>query len=292
MGKTIGRVGKAVATGGISEYGNVGKKFGIGLDDEQGAYVTPEQKRAQEYQKFLGDYSGEMNNAEKAVQEGAFTKDLFGKDGLQSQISKEGTDLASRGYSLQPQDYEAYGQTAGDVSRLFGQQEQATSQNLARRGLMSAGSGAAGAAFSGIQGNKNEMLAQAQTNIAQKRMADTQQRLQANRNMQMNMANQGVGFQNQRYQGKGQALSGSMGVEAGMNEQNRQTLQDQQAAVKPGLLSTIGQGLQRGIGQTAQAAPGMALGAATGGAYGTASNKQTEMFKQQAKRRARDEDYE
>jgi hypothetical protein len=234
--------------------------LGINLDDEQGAYATPEQKAMQAKRDFLGNYSGEMKDAEKGVQEGAFTKSLFGEGGVQSQLTKEGADLASRGYSLQPQDYEAYGQTAGDVSRLFGQQEQSAAASLARRGLGSGASGAAGAAFSGIKGNKNEMLAQAQTQIAQKRMADTNQRLMQNRALQSQLASQGVNMQRDRFGDRRRNVDEGVSLERQMNEENRQTLSDQQAAVKPGLFSTIGQGLQRGIGQMAQAAPGMLAG--------------------------------
>lgn len=245
--------------------------LGLNLDDEQGAYATPEQKAAQAYRDFTANYGGEMRDAEKGVQEGAFTKGLFGEGGLQTQLGAEGKDLASRGFQLTQGDREAYGQTAGDVSRMFGQQEQATTQNLARRGLASGASGAAGAAFSGIQGNKNEMLAQAQTQIAQKRMADTQQRLQQNRQMQSQLANQGVGMQRDRYADRERNVKGAVGLERDLNQENRQTLADQEAAVKPGLFSTIGQGLQRGIGQMAQAAPGMLAGG-VGGMFASSGN--------------------
>lgn len=254
--------------------------LGINLDDEQGAYATPEQKAAQAYRDFTSNYSGEMKDAEKGVQEGAFTKDLFGQGGLQSRMAQEGKDLESRGFQLTQGDREAYGQTAGDVSRLFGQQEQSAAASLARRGLGSGASGAAGATFSGIKGNKNEMLAQAQTQIAQKRMADTQQRLQANRAMQAQLADQGVGFQRQRYGDRERNVQNAYGMERDLNQENRQTLADQQAAVKPGLFSTIGQGLQRGIGQMAQAAPGMLAGGMGGTAASGGSGSMAGLFGQ------------
>lgn len=266
MGKAIG----AVATGGLSL---LAPKLGIGLNDEQGAYLTPEQKRQKEYQDFLSDYNTNKVGAEHAVQYGDFTSGLYDPEtGLQQQVEKEGRDLAGKGFQLQQEDREAYGQASGDIARQFGQQEQDLSQSLARRGLASAGSGAAGAGFSGIQGNKNEMLAKAQMQIANQRMQNTQQRLQQNRQMQQSLASQGVGLRKGEFEEKRSALGGAAGIEQGLNEQNRQTMADQQAAVKPGLFSTIGQGLQAGIGTLATQAPGMLAtgGFGGGGAGGTA----------------------
>lgn len=259
MGKAVG----AVASGGLSL---LAPKLGIGLDDEQGAYATPEQKRQQDYQKFLDDYGSNVGGAEKKVQYGQFTGGLFNPEtGLQSQVEKEGRDLASQGFQLAPEDREAYGQASGDVARMFGQQEQDLSKSLARRGLASAGSGAAGAGFSGLQGSKNEMLAKAQTNIANQRMQNTQQRLMQNRQLQQNLAQQGTDLRQGEYEGMRRSLAGSAGAEQGLNNENQQTMAAQQAAIKPGLFSTIGQGLQRGIGQLAQAGPGMAVGGVGGG---------------------------
>lgn len=263
IAKAVGKIAAPVMTGGLSL---LGKPLGLSLEDEQGEYLTPEQKAQKEAQQYYANYDKNMGEATKGVQEGAFTKGLFGADGVQSQLQREGTDLSSRGYSLQPEDYEAYGQTAGDVSRMFGQQNQAAASELARRGLGSASSGAAGAKFAGLQGNKNEMLARAQTNIAQKRMENTRQRLNDNRVMQSQLANQGVGMASDNFARKGGSLQQAASSEQGMNEQNRQTLADKEAAVRPGLFSTIGQGLQRGIGQMAQAAPGMAVGGFGGAA--------------------------
>jgi hypothetical protein len=239
--------------------------LGIKMDDEQGDYLTPEQKAQRDAQAYYGNYDKAMGDATKGVQEGALTKGLFGAGGLQEQLGNEQKDLSSRGYELTQGDREAYGQTAGDVSRMFGQQNQAATAQLARRGLGSGASGAAGATFSGLQGNKNEMLARAQTDIAQKRMADTNQRLQQTRAQMQSLTNQGTGLANQGWANKGESLDKAAGREIGLHNQNQQTLEAQQAAMKPGLFSTLGQGLQRGIGQMAQAAPGMALGAATGG---------------------------
>jgi len=108
--------------------------------------------------------------ATEQVQNNPILGKLFGKGGAMDRADLEEQDLAKRGYSLKPEDYEAYGQASGDIARLFGQQEQNTAADLASRGLAAAPSGAAGVAYSGLQGNKNEQLAKAQTDIAQKRM--------------------------------------------------------------------------------------------------------------------------
>lgn len=269
MGKKIknvvgGAVGFASPIGAIggAALPSLAKKLGIGLEDEQGAYVTPEAQQAALYRGFANDYDNQMKLADKGVQESELTKGLFGQGGLQSQLGAEGKDLASRGFQLTQDDREAYGQVSGDVARMFGQQEQAASQSLARRGLASASSGASGAAFSGLQGNKNEMLAQAQLGIAQKRMADTQSRLQQNRVLQGQMGEMGAGLAQSRYDTKGNSLIQAMGAEDKQNQAKQQALANQQAAVKPGLFSTIGQGLQAGIGNLATQAPGMLV---TGG---------------------------
>lgn len=246
MGKKALRIGAGIATLGGSEVAlAAGKKLGIGLEDEQGEY-----NKTDDAQDFYKNYDREMGRAEKGVQEGALTKGLFGEGGLQSQLGAEGKDLASRGFQLTQDDREAYGQVSGDVARMFGQQEQDATRALARRGLASASSGAAGATFSGLAGNKNEMLAKSQMQIAQNRMDNTQKRLTENRRMQGVLGETGAGLAQQRYSDKGQSLVTAAGLRG-------QDMAAQQAAVKPGLFSTIGQGLQAGIGNLATQAPGM-----------------------------------
>jgi hypothetical protein len=231
--------------------------LGLGFEDEQGAYATPEQVQAGLYRSFANDYESQMGLADKGVQTSGLTRDVYGEDGLQSRLAREGRELANNGFQLTQGDREAYGQVSGDVSRLFGQQEQQTSQNLARRGLASASSGASAAAFSGLQGSKNEMLAKAQTDIAQKRMTDAQNRYRENAALQAEVASVGAGLSRNRFLDKGQGLLNSVSVENAGNEARRQALADQEAAIRPGLFSTIGQGLQAGIGNLATQAPGM-----------------------------------
>jgi hypothetical protein len=277
MGLNFKRIALAVGTGGLSEAGGarpLAKKLGISLDGKEGAYVDPAKQQANLFNKYANDFTGEMGQAEKAIQDSPFTKGLYGAGGLNERLGAEEQQLASQGFKLTPDDYSAYGQTAGDVSRLFGQQEQAATQSLARRGLASASSGAAGAAFAGIAGNKNEMLAKAQTDIAQRRYQDTMQRLSQTRSLMNSMGAQGNQMARQRFADKGNTLMDSVNVERGVNDANRTALQDKQDAYKPGLFETIGTGLQAGIGKMATEAPGMALGGATGGAYGTMNNQQ------------------
>lgn len=118
---------------------------------------------------------------------------LFGKDGALSRSVGKEQELQNRGFSLQPEDKEAYGQISGDIARMFGQTENSMAQSLANRGLAAAPSGAAGAMFSGAAGNKNEQLAKAQMGIAQKRMQDTMQRIQQQQQFISQLGNQAAG---------------------------------------------------------------------------------------------------
>lgn len=214
--------------------GSVVKPFGqlLGIGNPQGDYYTPQNPNGQggKYNDFANDYGGEMRAADNRVQDSNLTKGIYGEGGLQSKLASEGDQLANQGFNLTQGDQQAYGQASGDISRLFGQQDQAAAQALQRRGLGSASSGAAGAAYSGLAGNKNEMLAKAQTDIAQKRMADTQNRLMANRSLQSQLAATGYNMANTNYLNKGNSLAKSTDFEnqrnAAMNAENRQAGMD------------------------------------------------------------------
>lgn len=268
MGKVVGAITKPAFSLASSLTNPILKPLGLGLEGEQGEFATPEQAFKRAYEKAAADYTGEMGRAEKGVQESALTKDLFGQGGLQSQLAKEQQQLSGQGFALTPEDMTAYGQTSGDISRLFGQQEQGAAKALARRGLGSASSGAAGAMFSGLAGNKNEMLAKAQTDIAQRRYQDTANRLQNTRNMMQSLGGQGAGLARERYGDRMAGLAGASGSEGIRNAENARMLEDKKAAYNPGLLGTIGQGLQTGVGSLAAKAPGMLLGGAAGGGAG------------------------
>ncbi len=247
---------------------------GMSTNDAQGNYYQPQYQNAQNnaFNSFANDYSGQKNAADAQVQNGALTSGVYGAGGLQSELTPEEHQLSSQGFNLTSGDQQAYGQAAGNIARQFGQQDQATAQQLARRGLASASSGAAGAAFSGNQGNKNEMLAKAQTDIAQKRMADTQNRLMANRNLQAQLASSGNAMSNENYNQKGNALMSAANNENRYNQQFNQgqqaSLQDQRAANKPGLFSAIGQNIQSGIGQGINNAASKAVGGGMNSMFG------------------------
>lgn len=248
--------------------------LGINLDSQDAPYIDPAHQQADLYKAFANDYQNQMGLADKGVQESVLTKDLYGAGGLQSQLADENKQLAGQGFKLNTDDMTAYGQTSGDISRLFGQQEQDVTKSLARRGLASASSGAAGAAFSGLAGNKNEMLAKAQTDIAQRRYQDTMSRLGQVRNQMQSLGTQGAQLAQNRYDTKKGSLLDAYNVERGMDEAASAARAEQAANRKVGLLETIGTGLQTGIGSLATKAPGIGLGAATGGQYGTLSTDQ------------------
>lgn len=192
--------------------------------------------------------------ASQEVQNDPMQSYLYGQGGLQGQLQSQGNDLASRGYSLQPQDHEAYGQASGDIARQFGQQDNDISKSLASRGLAGGSSGAAGAAFSGSAGNKNEMLAKAQTDIAQKRMQDTTQRLQANQQMQASLGAQAAQAQQSQYarqlagaqnrqQNVVNAANVQSGANANANQANLASMQDERGSKGKSLLEGLGQGM-------------------------------------------------
>lgn len=214
--------------------------------------------------------------AAQEVQNSPLTSGLFGVGGLNDRLSAEEKALSSRGYSLQPQDHEAYGQASGNISRQFGQQEQDLSKSLARRGLASAGSGAAGAGFSGLAGSKNEMLAKAQTDIAQKRMADTNQRVQQTRNMMGQLGMQGAALQDDQYsrqlsgaKNRQQNVTNAAQLQTGANNSNNSaglaSMEDKRGAKGKTLMEGFGQGLFSSAQQTG-AAPGTFVSGMAGAA--------------------------
>src|SRR4051812_8426740 len=61
------------------------------------------------------------NTATKEIQNNGILGQVFGKGGTMGRTAKEEQDLAARGYSLKPEDYEAYGQGSDQIARQFGQ---------------------------------------------------------------------------------------------------------------------------------------------------------------------------
>lgn len=221
--------------------------------------VNPSKSAVQNFLNY-----GPQQASQEVMADPRFAALFDEKTGQLGSALSEASNLQSRGYSLQPEDYEAYGQASGDIARMFGSAESGLAQALAARGLSR--SGAAPRAFMTSQGNKMEQLAKLQTNIAQKRMDTNMQRL----NQTRNYINQLTG----QYQG---ALAdktnlaqskGNMGLNAlgGHQAQLNNQFEQRMATADSGLAGA----LRRGVLGTVEAAPGMAaqagLGAATGGA--------------------------
>ncbi len=100
--------------------------------------------------------------------------------GLESGQTGILNNLQSQGFNLTPGDQSLYGQEAGQIANQYAQQGNQAANSLASRGLSS--SGAAGAQFSGIAGNQNQQLAQAQQQIAQQRFSNTQNQIAQQQN--------------------------------------------------------------------------------------------------------------
>lgn len=205
-----------------------------------------------------GPISGNLV-AQLQTMQGPQTSAMFGDKGLLSQSIGSAEDLMKRGYSLQPEDYEAYGQAQGNIGRMFGAQEQNLSNALAMRGLGASSSAPGAAQFSGLYGNKAEQLGQMQQQIAQQRMQTNMQRLGqmqnfiqgaqglAQQSTQNNLAGNMGGVQSERnYQlGTAGAATSAYGAQA----QDAQAANASQNANRP---KGLGDFLQAGIGQGVQ----------------------------------------
>ena len=213
--------------------------------------------------------------AQEQVGTGPLTGRLFGTgdSALSRAMSEEQQYAKPEASRLGENEYTQYGQLAGQAARLSGQQEQSLAQMLAARGLSSAPSGAAGAAFSGLAGNKFEQLAGIQQNIARQKFQDTMTRLQSARDLMTNLAGQQQNAINSQLQSQfqGRAASeaaraqrmGELQASAG-GELNRLTQQQQlamqeaasrAAATTPTLGEAFGRGLL-GSAEMIGASPG------------------------------------
>lgn len=223
---------------------------------------------ASEYNSFVQQLATNPLTGSKLatdqVQSNPILGQLFGQGGTMDRTNAEEQRLSSQGFQLTPEDREAYGQASGDISRMFGQSENSLSRSLASRGLSSGASGAAGAQFSGLQGNKNEMLAQSQMQIANQRMNNTMQRLGQTRQFLGQLGSQGENAIQSQY---GRNMSG---VENAQNEQNKNinnvmAQQGQEQAQNNTAFSQEQQTKGPGLGGVLGAVGGGVLGAATGG---------------------------
>jgi hypothetical protein len=228
--------------------------------------------------------------ATEQVQNNPILGQLFGKGGALERTNAEEQQLASRGYSLQPEDYEAYGQMSDELARQFGAQEQNAAQAMANRGLGSSASGQAGTLFSGLQGNKFEQLAKAQRDVADKRMQMNMQRLTNTRNFMSQLGQQGAGAIQDQYGRNTQGVDRSdkdlqnlYSMESNQfnnraeqdklnlerwglkNKADMSSLQDKRDNKQPTLWEGLGQGLFSSA-YNVGSAPGKMVSSAAGGA--------------------------
>lgn len=239
-----------------------------------GGYGSGAQNEAQTLAAIQGQPAGDQTSLMRGLATGPVTGSrlatdevqgnsilggLFGQGGQLQQAENQYTDLANNGFQLGPTEQTAYGQQAGNISRLMGQQSNAAGQNLAMRGLSN--SGAAGATFSGLQGNQNEMLNSAMEGIRQQKVQDTMQRMNQTGQLMSSLGQQGANAIQQQYgrqqqgadtqqgvlaQGAGaeQAMNqAAMGQWQGSQAANQASLDSKQAAKAPSLGEAFGAGL-------------------------------------------------
>lgn len=275
MGAIGGGIGKGVGqVGGL--VNGILSPFGLG--GEQGDYYSPDASSLNALKNFV--YANEYKKnpetegvegtqiATDQIRNNPLLSSLFGEGGLQSRLNDEEKQLSSQGFKLTPEDMTAYGQTSGNIANMFGNQEQQAAQSLAKRGLASASSGASGALFSGLAGNKNEMLARAQTDVAQKRYQDTVQRLQGTRNQMQSLGAQASGDINDQFnrqlsgrQQRYNEFSGLAGLQDKQNSQNLASMTDRRGAKGKTLFDAAGQGLYSGVTEAGKSAPKALFGA-------------------------------
>lgn len=279
MGAAVGGIagGLMGAAGGLlgqqKEGGkNAGNIFYGEASGIQPEYLTQLQRASMQGVEGFKD----LADPTKQVQDNAVLGQLFGPQGTLGRTAQEEQQLSSQGFQLTPEDRTAYGQASGDIARLFGEQEQSLAQSLANRGLSN--SGAAGAAFTGLQGNKMEQLAKAQQQIAQQRYQDNLQRLGQTRNFLSQLGQQGAGAiqdqfgrnvsqkqnQNQAMQQLYNMARGSLQDIQGQNNESLQ--QEQQTQHQSGLSAALSGGMQ-----------GAMSGASVGGALSGGGAKKPTM---------------
>lgn len=147
------------------------------------------------------------------VQSNPILGGLYGQGGQLNQAEDKLSQLNSQGFELKPEDQTLYGQESGNIARQFGQQGNKVASDLASRGLSN--SGAAGASFSGLAGNQNEMLAQAQQQIAQQRFQNTMGQIGQYQNFVNSMGANAGGAINQQY---GRQLAGAQNRKQGLEQ--------------------------------------------------------------------------
>lgn len=216
------------------------------------AYADPGKTRAQangNLDTMSNDIMNSGNNTYQnnlnSVQNGA-QSNLFGQNGALSTALGQYGNQVNQGFNLTNSDQTAYGQASGEVARQFGTQQQGLSQSLADRGLSN--SGAAGAAFSGLQGSQNEQLAGLQTQIAQNRYNTNLKAMGQTQNFISQLGNQQNQATAQSQSGNSQALNQSFNQanqwnSSAQNQANTQLAQGQQTAHSSGLSNAFNGGM-------------------------------------------------
>lgn len=208
--------------------------------------------------KYYNPATG-TQEATSQVQNNPMFSGLFGQGGTMDRTNAEEQQLSGQGFNLTPEDRTAYGQISGDIARQYGQQEQGLSQSMADRGLSN--SGAAGAAFTGLQGSKMEQLAKAQQSIANDRFKANLDRLGQTRQFLGQLGQQGSENVQQQFgrnqQGVNQNLQNSQaaqGMLSNIQGQSNEALQQQQQTQHGSTLynavSGMGQGMMAGMGMS------------------------------------------
>lgn len=156
-------------------------------------------------------YSGRVKENSDAYR--AFENEMkAGFGGMQDKYNSLYGDIQNpQSFALTADDNTALGNQYGDVTRQYGQMENEATQILASHGLASSGSGAAGAMFSGLLGNKNEQLRKAQSGIIGNRFNQAMQTFQ--------MRNQVLGQQGSDLQGGYNTRGNSMNNKS-LNDMN------------------------------------------------------------------------
>lgn len=216
--------------------------------------ITPEQTTALQNASFQGatknqqylDPSTGTSLATDQVQNNPMLSGMFGKGGTLDQTIQQESDQANQPWSLTNEDRSAYGQASGDIARQFGESDQSLAQALSSRGLSN--SGAAGAAFSGSQGNKMEQLAKVQQNIAQQRFQSNLQRLGQTQNFLSQMGNQASGNIQDQYNRNAsglqqQSTTGLNYLRSLQGQNNEQLKQQQQTQHASSLSNAVNSGL-------------------------------------------------
>lgn len=218
----------------ISGFLDTKKTSGRDAGNSLGLNAT-DQAQAQGQLGHLLNYQGSSaaldpiqssKTATSEVQNNDILGQLYGKGGTLDQTNKQEQDLATRGFSLKPEDYEAYGQGSDQIARNFGGQEQGLAQALSDRGLSNSGSAAT--SFTGLQGNKMEQLGQMQRQIANDRMKSNMDRLGQTRSFLSQMGQQ-AGNEIQNQFGRQQSAEGmNFGEEQAKNNAAYQRLSGEQ----------------------------------------------------------------